>query len=77
MLKKTTASKPLPPMYIAVDENADSIIVMGTKEQVIEILQDYANDEGWDEDDIECFVMVYELGKQINLQVEKQLEIYF
>ena len=50
---------------------------MGTKEQVIEILQDYANDEGWDEDDIECFVMVYELGKQINLQVEKQLEIYF
>ena len=77
MSKKTTASKPLPPMYIALNDNNDSIIAMGTKEQVIEILQDYANDEGWDEDDIECFVMVYELGKQINLQVEKQLEIYF
>ena len=77
MSKKTTASKPLPPNYIAVDDKDETVIAIGTKEQIIEIVQDYCNDSGWDGDDIEAYVSVYELGKQIDFNVATNVEIYF
>ena len=77
MAKKTTASKPLPPMYIAIDDISDQVIALGPRETVLEVLREYCYDEDWDEDDIESCVTVYELGKQIELQVEKQLELFF
>lgn len=75
--KKKTASKPLPPNYIAFDEDRDEIIAVGTKEQVLDNIKSYCESEGWDEDDIQTSVKVYELGKRIDLDVERQLEIHF
>ena len=77
MSKKTTASKPLPPNYIAVDDKDETVIAIGTKEQIIEIVQDYCNDSGWDEDDIEAYVSVYELGKKVDLSISTKFKIDF
>ena len=76
-MSKKIASKPLSPNYIAIDGKDETIIAIGTKEQVIEIIQDYCNDSGWDEGDIEDYVSVYELGKQIDFNVATNVEIYF
>lgn len=75
--KKKTASKPLPPNYIAFDEDRDELIVVGTKEEVLDNIKSYCESEGYDEDDIQTSVRVYELGKQIDFHVERQLEVYF
>lgn len=77
MSKKTTASKPLPPNYIAIDDNNEQVIALGPRELVLEIVQDYCNDEGWDEDDIQTSVTIYELGKQVDFDVETNIEIHF
>jgi hypothetical protein len=77
MSKKKTASKPLPPNYIAFDEDRDEIIAVGPKEHVLDNIKSYCESEGWDEDDIQTSVKVYELGKRIDLDVERQLEIRF
>jgi len=77
MPKKSTASKPLPPNYIAFDDDQKQVIVIGTKEQVIEAIQEYTDYECWDEDGIVDFIMVYELGKKIDLSVSTKVEIYF
>jgi hypothetical protein len=77
MPKKSTASKPLPPNYIAIDNNHEDIIAIGTKEQIVEAIQEYCYDSGWDENDVEDLVNVYELGKEINLVTDKQIKIDF
>lgn len=77
MSKKKPASKPLPPNYIAFDEDRSELIEAGTKEQVLDSIKSYCESEGWDEDDIQTSVKVYELGKRIDLDVERQLEIRF
>ena len=77
MSKKTTASKPLPPNYIAFDIDRDELIAVGTKEDVLDNIKSYCESEGMDEDDIQTSVRVYELGKQIDFNVEIQLEVYF
>ena len=76
-IKKKPASKPLPPNYIAFDEDRSELIEAGTKEQVLDSIKSYCESEGYDEDDIQTSVRVYELGKQINFHVERQLEVYF
>ena len=75
--KKKTASKPLPPNYIAFDLDSGELIEAGTKEQVLDSIKSYCESEGMDEDDIQTSVRVYELGKQIDFHVERQLEVYF
>lgn len=77
MPKKTPASKPLPPNYIAFDVDRDELIAVGTKEDVLDNIKSYCESEGMDEDDIEASIRVYELGKQIDFNVERQLEVYF
>lgn len=77
MPKKTPASKPLPPNYIAFDIDRDELIAVGTKEDVLDNIKSYCESEGMDEDDIQTSVRVYELGKQIDFNVEIQLEVYF
>lgn len=76
-MSKKTASKPLPPNYIALDDTHEQVIALGPRELVLEIVQDYCNDEGWDEDDIQASVTIYELGKQIDFHVETNVEIHF
>ena len=75
--KKKTASKPLPPNYIAFDDDRGELIAAGTKESVLDSIKSYCESEGMDEDDIQTSVRVYELGKQIDFHVERQLEVYF
>ena len=77
MSKKKTASKPLPPNYIAFDDDRGELIAAGTKESVLDSIKSYCESEGMDEDDIQTSVRVYELGKQIDFHVERQLEVYF
>ena len=77
MPKKTPASKPLPPNYIALDEDRDEVIAVGPKEHILDSIKSYCESEGMDEDDIQTSVRVYELGKQIDFNVEIQLEVYF
>lgn len=73
------AVKKLPPakQYIAINTLSDETIAVGTKADVIESIQVYCEDEGWDKDDIEDNVLVYELGQRIDLDIETQLEISF
>lgn len=77
MPKKSTASKPLPPNYIAFDDDRGELIAAGTKESVLDSIKSYCESEGMDEDDIQTSVRVYELGKRIDFHVERQLEVYF
>jgi len=77
MPKKSTASKPLPPNYIALDINHDELIVLGSKEQVLDYIKSYCESEGMDEDDVQSCISIYELGKQIDLQVANRIEVYF
>ncbi len=53
MLKKT-ASKPLPPNYIAFDDDRGELIAAGTKESVLDSIKSYCESEGMDEDTIKC-----------------------
>ena len=75
--KKKTASKPLPPNYIAFDDDSGELIAAGIKESVLDSIKSYCESEGMDEDDIQTSVRVYELGKRIDFHVERQLEVYF
>ena len=75
--KKKTASKPLPPLYIALSSDRDEVIASGIKEHVLDSIKSYCESEGMDEDDIQSSIEIYELGKQIEFQVETQLEVYF
>ena len=78
MPKKTPASKPLPPNYIAFDIDRDELIAVGTKEDVLDNIKSYCESEGMDEDDIEASIRVYQVvGERIDLSIERQLEVYF
>jgi len=77
MSKKSTASKPLPPNYIALDINQDEIIALGPKEQVLDYMKSYCESEGMDEDDVQSCISIYELGKKVDLQVANRIEVYF
>ena len=77
MSAKNKPSKPLPPNYIAFDGNRQEVIALGTKEYVLDEIKEYCDLEGLDEDAIMTNIEVYELGKQVDFNVETQLEIYF
>lgn len=63
--------------YIAINSNNDDTIAVGTKEEVIEMIEDYCYGEGWDKDDIEDTIAVFELGEQVVLDVEVDVKITF
>lgn len=63
--------------YIAINNNSEDIIAIGNKKDVIELIQEYCYGEGWDQDDIEDFVVVYELGERIELNIETDIKVSF
>ena len=65
--KKKTASKPLPPNYIAFDDDRGELIAKGPKEHVLDSIKSYCESEGMDEDDIEASIRVYQVvGERID-----------
>jgi hypothetical protein len=64
--KKTTAPEK---QYIAFDENSDTVILIGTLKEVGEAIEEYADSEGFDVDEVSGFIKVYELGPQKDLEV--------
>lgn len=64
--KKTTAPEK---QYIAFDENNDTVILIGTLKEVGEAVEEYADSEGFDVDEVDGYVKVYELGPQKGLEV--------
>ena len=62
--------------YIAINSNNDDTIAVGTKKEVIEMIEDYV-DEWWDKDNIEDTIAVFELGEQVTLDVEIDVKISF
>ena len=64
--KKTTAPEK---QYIAFDENNDTVVLIGTLKEVGEAVEEYADSEGFDVDEVSGFIKVYELGPQKDLEV--------
>ena len=64
--KKTTAPEK---QYIAFDENNDTVVLIGTLKEVGEAVEEYADSEGFDVDEVSGFIKVYELGQQKDLEV--------
>jgi len=62
--------------YIAINSNNDDTIAVGTKKEVIEMIEDYVG-EWWDKDNIEDTIAVFELGEQVTLDVEIDVKISF
>lgn len=63
--------------YIAVNSNTDDTIAVGNKKEVIELIEEYCYGEGWDKDDIEDTIAVFELGPQVEFNVEVDVKIDF
>jgi hypothetical protein len=72
--KKTTPVK----QFIAFDDNTDTIIGIGSLADIKEMIECYADEEGFNEGDVDALIVVYELGpvKKINAY-PKGLEIFF
>ena len=73
------AKKATPPAknFIAFDDNTEKIIGIGSLADLKEMIECYADEEGYDEDDVARLILVYELGpvKTINA-FPKGLEIF-
>ena len=63
--------------YIAINSNSEDTIAVGTKKEVIELIEEYCYSEGWDKDDIEDTIAVFELGPQVEINVEVDVKISF
>lgn len=63
--------------YIAFDSQNDTVIHVGSLDQVAEAVTDHCGAEGWDPEDIEDYVVIYELGEKVTYGVETKVEIYF
>lgn len=63
--------------YIAFDNENDTIIHIGSLDQVAKAVTDHCGSEGWDPEDIEDYVLIYKLGEEVNYGVETKVEIYF
>lgn len=69
--------KQLEKQYIAVDGNNDNTIAVGNKKEVIEAIEEYCFGEGWDKNDIEDIIAVFELGPQVELNIEVDIKVNF
>ena len=63
--------------YIAINSNSEDTIAVGTRKEVIELIEEYCYGEGWDKDDIEDTIAVFELGPQVDINVEVDVKISF
>ena len=62
---------------IAFDNDTDTIIGIGSLGDVREMIECYADDAGYDEDDIMNLIMVYELGPVRKIDAyPKGLEVF-
>jgi hypothetical protein len=68
--------KTLPSNYIAFDDYQNEVIATGTREQVIEAIQEYIDIEILEGDEIEQ-IKVFELGAEKNILAEIKVEISF
>jgi hypothetical protein len=68
--------KTLPSNYIAFDDYLNEFIATGTREQVIEAIQEYIDIEILEADEIEQ-IKVFELGAEKNILAEIKVEISF
>ena len=66
-----------PQRYIAINEDYDELIHIGSLDQVGEAIVDYCSDNNIDADDIDNTIKIYELGREMAFGVETKLEIYF
>jgi len=66
-----------PPQFIAINENDESILTIGTLDDVKQAIQDYCEFEDCDGDDLDSEVTVYELGKKVSFSAERKIEIHF
>jgi hypothetical protein len=63
--------------YIAINSNSEDTIAVGNRKDVIEMIEEYCYGEGWDKDDIEDTIAVFELGPQVDINVEVDVKISF
>jgi hypothetical protein len=68
--------KTLPSNYIAFDDYQNEFIATGTREQVIEAIQEYIDIEELEGDEIEQ-IKVFELGVEKTIFAEIKVEISF
>lgn len=74
MKKKT---KQVEKQYIAININNDDTIAIGNKEDVAEFVVDYCYGEGWNKDDIENSIVIFELGGEVKFDIELDVKINF
>jgi len=63
--------------YIAVNMDCDEVIAVGTREEVTRAIQVYIDMESLDQDEIDNYVKIFELGPEKALHIETQIEVSF
>lgn len=63
--------------YIAVADCNDTVVHIGSLDQIAEAITDYCDAEGWDAEEAESSISVYELGERVTFGANTKLEIYF
>lgn len=63
--------------YIAINAGTDDIVAIGSKANVIELIKEYVYDLGWDKNDIEEAISVFELGAEVKFDVKVDVKVSF
>lgn len=72
--KKTTPVKEK--QFIAFDNYTDTILVRGSRKDVLSVIELYVEEQGYDENDVEENIQVFELGEERDVRAfPKGLEI--
>ena len=63
--------------YIAIDNNSNELIDSGTKDEVKSSIAAYIDDCGYEADEIEDYIEVFEISKRINLAIDITIDVDF
>lgn len=70
--KKTPAKR-----YIAITEHNDSIVYIGSLDQIAEAITDYCEFQDCSPDEVQDEVTIYEIGEQLFFNVNTKVEVTF